>query len=118
MKASLIKVLAIFMLVLGLQQRVAVARPQINSRVKRVLSDVYLTEMQSKQAARKLGGVVVTVPVAMGLNYEKYGRKRRSQSRLLESLFNQSEEDQGDPRGDLIDPNELNDYDALFSSYK
>lgn len=43
------------------------------------------------------------------------GRKRRSESRLLETLLNQSEEDQGDIRDDRI---ETNNYPDLLFEYK
>ncbi|XP_030752984.1 uncharacterized protein LOC115880019 [Sitophilus oryzae] len=100
MNTTVFKFLAVMLLILGLQQQV-VARPSINSRVKRV-SDPHLSDLETKIGLQKLKGIAVTLPVAPGIDFQKIGRKRRSQSRLLEALFNQSEEDQGDPRGGLL----------------
>ncbi|KAF2882284.1 hypothetical protein ILUMI_23904 [Ignelater luminosus] len=67
-------------------------------RVKRV-SDQRLAELETLVALSKMSGKLVTVPLGLGKVDPKYiGRKRRSESRILDTLFNHSsEEDTGDP---------------------
>ncbi|EFA05035.1 uncharacterized protein LOC103313383 [Tribolium castaneum] len=77
-------------------------------RLKRV-SDAHLADLQSRIALNnKLKGVSVTMPVGGGrIDPGRIGRRRRSQTRFLDVLFNQSEEDKGDPV-------ELTDYENLI----
>ncbi|XP_050315871.1 uncharacterized protein LOC126750339 [Anthonomus grandis grandis] len=96
MKSALINFAVILLMFLGVQQQVA-ARPNLNSRVKRV-SDPHFSDLETRVALHKINGIAITLPVAAGRDLDKIGRKRRSQSRFLEALFNQSEEEQGDPR--------------------
>ncbi|KAJ8954172.1 hypothetical protein NQ318_005767, partial [Aromia moschata] len=54
----------------------------------------------------RVKGFAITMPVGAGrIDPNRIGRKRRSQSRFLDVLFNQSEEDNGDPIP--LDYNEL-----------
>ncbi|KAB0803026.1 hypothetical protein PPYR_05212 [Photinus pyralis] len=66
------------------------------TRLKRV-SDQRLAELETLVALSKMSGKLVTVPLGLGkVDPKLIGRKRRSQSRLLDSLFNHSaEEDAG-----------------------
>ncbi|GJQ81222.1 hypothetical protein Trydic_g20441 [Trypoxylus dichotomus] len=83
----------------------AFARP--NSRIKRV-SDQRLAELETQRGIEKMKGQLVTVPIAFGkLNPLIVGRKRRSESRLLDLLLSRSSEE------DVGDPFELN-YDDLY----
>ncbi|KAJ8985178.1 hypothetical protein NQ317_018207 [Molorchus minor] len=93
MKAAVLKIFAVLVVVFGVQQ--VVARP---NRVKRV-SDSHLADLETKIALNnKVKGFAITMPVGAGrIDPLKIGRKRRSQSRFLDVLFNQSEEDNGDP---------------------
>ncbi|XP_018329176.1 uncharacterized protein LOC108739668 [Agrilus planipennis] len=85
----------VFIVVLAMLQIVD-ARP---SRIKRVSSDARLAELETIIGLRNLAGKLVTVPLGMGKVDPQYiGRKRRSQPRFLDVLFNQSvEDDDGDP---------------------
>ncbi|KAH1011019.1 hypothetical protein HUJ04_000461 [Dendroctonus ponderosae] len=84
-------------------------------RVKRV-SDAHFANVQTKHALNRAKGIVITLPIAAGVrDLDLIGRKRRSESRLLETLLNQSEEDQGDIRDDRI---ETNNYPDLLFDYK
>ncbi|CAH0548826.1 unnamed protein product [Brassicogethes aeneus] len=90
---TLFKVFIFFVMFFGVQ-RIVFAKP---SRVKRV-SDSYLTDLKTKLALSKMDKVAITIPVSAGLRDPmSIGRRRRSQSRFLDVLFNQSEEDNGDP---------------------
>ncbi|CAG9767776.1 unnamed protein product [Ceutorhynchus assimilis] len=119
MKSALINFTIVFIILMGLHQQV-VARPNFNSRVKRV-SDPHFSDLETRVALHKINGIAITLPVAAGRDLDKIGRKRRSgrsgrsQSRFLEALFNQSDEDQGDPQAELILPNT---YEDLFYDYK
>ncbi|XP_019757023.1 uncharacterized protein LOC109535548 [Dendroctonus ponderosae] len=106
---------ALFIVVLlGVQHQV-MARPNLISRVKRV-SDAHFANVQTKHALNRAKGIVITLPIAAGVrDLDLIGRKRRSESRLLETLLNQSEEDQGDIRDDRI---ETNNYPDLLFDYK
>ncbi|KAJ8916541.1 hypothetical protein NQ315_000183 [Exocentrus adspersus] len=66
--------------------------------VKRV-SDSHLADLETKMALNnKVKGYAITMPVGAGqIDVLKIGRRRRSQSRFLDVLFNRSEEDNGDP---------------------
>ncbi|KAJ3650710.1 hypothetical protein Zmor_016792 [Zophobas morio] len=96
----------VFTLVLVMSVQNVFAGPRY--RVKRV-SDAHLADLQSRIALNnKIKGISITMPVGGGrIDPLRIGRRRRSQSRFLDVLFNQSEEDKGDPV-------ELNDYDSLI----
>ncbi|KAF5287337.1 hypothetical protein FQA39_LY15940 [Lamprigera yunnana] len=64
------------------------------ARLKRV-SDQRLAELETLVALSKMSGKLVTVPLGLGkVDPRLIGRKRRSQSRLLDELFNRSAEDE------------------------
>ncbi|XP_018565317.1 uncharacterized protein LOC108906518 [Anoplophora glabripennis] len=102
MNCTVLKVVALLVVIFGVQH--AVARP--NNRVKRV-SDSHLADLETKIALNnKVKGFAITMPVGAGrIDPLKIGRRRRSQSRFLDVLFNQSEEDNGDPI-----PRDYNDF--------
>ncbi|KAK5638988.1 hypothetical protein RI129_013283 [Pyrocoelia pectoralis] len=63
------------------------------TRLKRV-SDQRLAELETLVALSKMSGKLVTVPLGFGkVDPKTIGRRRRSQSRLLDSLFNRSAEE-------------------------
>ncbi|XP_060532872.1 uncharacterized protein LOC132705922 [Cylas formicarius] len=102
MKMNVSRLFAVLVTILGVQQMV-IAKPYFISRVKRV-SDPHLADLETKLAlGSKIKGFAFTLPVAAGKDLDKIGRKRRSQSRLLDVLFNQSEEDTGEPLMDYQD---------------
>ncbi|RZC34336.1 uncharacterized protein BDFB_005443 [Asbolus verrucosus] len=82
--------------------------PSFCFRVKRV-SDAHLADLETRIALNnKVKGIAITIPVGGGrIDPSRIGRKRRSQSRFLDVLFNQSEEDRGDPI-------ELTEYERLI----
>ncbi|CAH1382165.1 hypothetical protein MTP99_006095 [Tenebrio molitor] len=81
-------------------------------RIKRV-SDAHLADLQTRIALNnKLKGISITMPVGGGrIDPLRIGRRRRSQSRFLDVLFNHSEEDKGDP----VD---FNDYESLIQRFR
>ncbi|KAK9681221.1 hypothetical protein QE152_g38489 [Popillia japonica] len=83
----------------------SLARP--SSRIKRV-SDQRLAELETQLGLQEMKGQLVTVPLAFGIRKpHEIGRKRRSESRLLDLLLNRSSED------NIGDPYELN-YEDLY----
>ncbi|XP_019869172.1 uncharacterized protein LOC109597837 [Aethina tumida] len=102
---SLLKVFVVFIMVFHVQ-RLVIARP---NRIKRV-SDSHLADLETRLALSRMKQVAITLPITAGLrNPAEIGRRRRSESRFLDVLFNQSEED-----NDSINP----DYDYKFDVLK
>ncbi|KAL1502674.1 hypothetical protein ABEB36_007787 [Hypothenemus hampei] len=113
MNKAIFGTILIVLVILGVQHHQVLARPNINIRTKR-LSDSVFSHIQTQAGLRKVG-VAITMPVASGRDLDKIGRKRRSQSRLLETLFNQSDEDRDDPRDKR---GRRNSYEELLFDYK
>ncbi|XP_066255911.1 uncharacterized protein [Euwallacea similis] len=99
MKATLLNTAFVLIIILNVHNQV-LARPNLNSRVKRISSTSF-DDVRTRNELAQMKGYAITLPVGGGIHdIERIGRKRRSQSRFLEALFNHSEEDQGDPRDD------------------
>lgn len=98
----------LFLLIILSVQNYVVARPNLNSRVKR-MSDTHIADYDARIGLQKVKGLAITLPVTGGVirDLQIIGRKRRSESRLLETLFNRSEEDQGDPGQNQYDEDDL-----------
>ncbi|CAH1111983.1 unnamed protein product [Psylliodes chrysocephalus] len=98
---SVVAVFAVLVMVFGFNH--VVARP--NNRIKRV-SDSHLADLETKIAMNnRIKGFAITLPIGGGkIDPLQIGRRRRSESRLLNPLFQQATDDDN-----------TDDYDYLYN---